>query len=81
VFVGQSAVKSYELCQSKNTSSWTLETIDLSAFAGQTVMLRFRTTLNATGNSNFFLDDVVFTARNTVPGESAFELFLPVTMK
>jgi hypothetical protein len=81
VFVGQSAVKSYELCQSKNTSSWTLETIDLSAFAGQTVTLRFRTTLNATGNSNFFLDDVAFTAKDNAPGEKAFELFLPLTVK
>lgn len=81
VFAGQTAVKQFDLCQANNTNDWTLERIDLSAFAGQTMTLRFRTALNATGNSNFFLDDVAFTARSTVPGESAFELFLPVTMK
>jgi len=81
VFVGQTAVKNFDLCQTSNTNGWTLASIDLSAFAGQTVTLRFRTALNATGNSNFFLDDVAFTASSTVPGESAFELFLPVTMK
>lgn len=81
VLVGQTVVKSFELCQSKNTGGWTLSSIDLSAYAGQTVTLRFRTTLNAAGNSNFFLDDVAFVAKQNVPGESGFELFLPLTVK
>lgn len=81
VFVGQTMVKSFDLCQSSNTNGWTLASIDLSAHAGQTVTLRFRATLNATGNSNFFLDDVAFIAKNDAPGENAFELFLPLTVK
>ena len=81
MFVDQTAVKSFELCQNKNTGDWTLETIDLSAYAGQTVTLRFRTPLNATGKSNFFLDDVAFVAKDNAPGENAFELFLPLTVK
>ena len=81
VLIGQTVVKSFELCQSKNTGGWTLSSIDLSTYAGQTVTLRFRTTLNAAGNSNFFLDDVAFVAKQNVPGESGFELFLPLTVK
>ncbi|HHW84582.1 MAG TPA: hypothetical protein GX400_00035 [Chloroflexi bacterium] len=81
VLVGQTVVKSFELCQSKNTSGWTLASVDLSAYAGQSVTLRFRTTLNATANSNFFLDDVAFVAKQNVPGENGFELFLPLTVR
>jgi len=81
VLVGQTVVKSFELCQSKNTNGWTLASIDLSAYAGQSVTLRFHTTLNAAGNSNFFLDDVALVAGSNTPGGPAFRLFLPVTVR
>jgi len=69
-------------CKEKNTSGWTAVTVDLAAFAGQTVTLRFHATLNGDANSNFFLDDVAFIAcPGGDGGGSAFRLFLPTMRK
>ncbi len=81
VLIGETVVKSFELCQAQNTNGWTPASIDLSAYAGQNVTLRFRTTLNASANSNFFLDDVAFVAKQNEPGENNFALFLPLTVR
>jgi len=82
VQVNQTTVHTVALCQEKNTSGWTAATVDLVAYAGQTVTLRFHATLNGDGNSNFFLDDVAFIARPSGDGGgSAFRLFLPTMRK
>jgi hypothetical protein len=45
------------------TSSWAQsQTFDLSAFAGQTVQLRFTATNDASNISSFFVDDIVLSA-------------------
>ncbi len=82
VQVNQTAVQTIALCQEKNTGGWTAATVDLSAYAGQTVTLHFHAMLNGSLNSNFFLDDVAFIARpGGDGGESAFRLFLPTMLK
>lgn len=43
----------------RNTSNtWSQDTLDLSAYAGQTVILRFVTTTNQTRTTSFWIDDV-----------------------
>jgi hypothetical protein len=59
VTVNGATVEGFDLCQSTNTGDWVQHTINLSSYAGMTVTLGFNATLNATNNSNFFLDDVV----------------------
>jgi hypothetical protein len=48
------------LCSSENTSGWVPRSINLSAYAGQTLSLEFRSTTDSTNNSNWFIDDVSF---------------------
>jgi hypothetical protein len=55
-------VAKYDLCSSTNTSAWTKKTFNLSAYAGQQVMLQIRVRTDSSKNSNFFLDDVAFQA-------------------
>ncbi|MBK8045774.1 MAG: immune inhibitor A [Anaerolineales bacterium] len=51
-------LKTYNLCASRNTSTWVNAQIDLSAYAGKTVDLIFRVRNDATAVSSFFVDDV-----------------------
>lgn len=62
VRVNNTQLKMYELCGSANTGGWVNDAFDLSAFAGQNVTITFRASLDGSLNSNFFLDDVAFTA-------------------
>jgi subtilisin family serine protease len=57
-------VKTYNLCASTNTSGWVKASIDLSAYAGRTVTLIFRTTTDSSLVSNFYLDDVQVVSGN-----------------
>ena len=51
------------------TSSWAQsQTFDLSAFAGQTVQLRFTATNDASNISSFFVDDIVLSAATASSG-------------
>jgi serine protease AprX len=59
VYINTTIVDSLTLCKSSNTNGWVQRTIDLSAYAGQSVSLQFYTQTNGAYNSNFFLDDVV----------------------
>jgi bacillopeptidase F (M6 metalloprotease family) len=59
VTVNGATVEGFTLCESTNTDEWVQHTINLSSYAGMTVTLGFNATVNATNNSNFFLDDVV----------------------
>lgn len=55
----------YELCEDANTGDWVNDAFNLSAFAGQSVTISFRATLDSSLNSNFFLDDVAFVPLRT----------------
>ncbi len=60
VNVNDTEIDQYDLCTNTNSDDWVRATHDLSAFAGQNVTLEFAATLDDSGNSNFFLDDVAF---------------------
>jgi uncharacterized repeat protein (TIGR01451 family) len=58
--VGDTAIDTFDLCQSENTIGWVEHTADLSAYAGQSVSLQLRGENNSLQHSNFFIDDVAF---------------------
>jgi hypothetical protein len=58
--IGDTAIATFDLCQSENTGGWVEHTADLSAYAGQSVSLQFRGETNSLQQSNFFIDDVAF---------------------
>lgn len=58
--VNGTEVKSYYLCGLAETNGWKQVAVDLSQYAGQKVTLQFRTTTDASFNSNLFIDDVAF---------------------
>jgi hypothetical protein len=60
VLVGGTNLLQYSLCTTTATGSWVQQNLDLSAYAGQTLVLEFIITTNSTLNSNFFIDDVSF---------------------
>ena len=49
-----------DLCSSNNTGGWVQKSINLSAYAGQTVTLQIRAATDGSLNSNWFIDDVSF---------------------
>ncbi|HEY73353.1 MAG: hypothetical protein DRJ03_20545 [Chloroflexi bacterium] len=55
---GTTMLKSYNLCESNNTSGWTSQQIDVTGWQSQTVELNFAIETDWILNSNFFLDDV-----------------------
>jgi serine protease len=58
VRVNASSVAQFGLCNALHTNDWPERRIDLSAFAGQTVVLQFRAQNNGSLSSNWFVDDV-----------------------
>lgn len=60
ILVNSNQEQQYELCQENNTSGWSLGTIDMSAYAGQTVTINFRVETDVSLPSTFFVDDVSF---------------------
>jgi hypothetical protein len=50
----------YDLCDDENTNGWVLHTVDLSAYAGQTISLNIAATTDDSNNSNLFVDDLLF---------------------
>jgi hypothetical protein len=58
VAINEDAVDGYWLCASTSTGGWVQRTIDLSAYAGQSVTLYFLADTDGTFNSNLFIDDV-----------------------
>jgi mRNA-degrading endonuclease HigB of HigAB toxin-antitoxin module len=51
-------VRTFKLCEDKNTYGWAHAAVNLSAYKGMTVSLMFEVTTDILYNSNFFLDDV-----------------------
>ncbi len=60
VGVNGSPVRQYNLCQSTGTGDWVWQTFDLSAFAGQSVLLEFVVMTNSSASSSWLLDDIAF---------------------
>lgn len=58
VRIDGTALDTLRLCEAQNTPKWVEKTIDLSAYAGQTVDLQFRAETNSAYNSDLFIDDV-----------------------
>jgi hypothetical protein len=52
----------YPLCWDENTGGWERHTVNLGAYAGQSVSLQIRTETDSSLNSNLFVDDVSFQA-------------------
>lgn len=51
-------VEQYDLCNSNNTGGWVQRTVNLGAYAGQTVSIQIRVETDSSLNSNLFVDDV-----------------------
>jgi serine protease len=62
VVVNGTAVDYYDLCEANNTNGWVLHTVNLAAYAGQSVSLQIRAETDSSLNSNLFVDDVSFQA-------------------
>jgi len=60
--INDTAIKTYNLCTSQNTSGWVKQSVNLAAFAGQTVKLEFNITTNASVFSSWYLDTVSLSA-------------------
>ena len=60
VWVNDTIVDSYGLCANASTSGWVQHVVDLSAYSGSTVALKFQVQTDKTINSNLFLDDLAF---------------------
>ena len=65
VLVDGAVASAYSLCARDNTGGWVKRVLDLSAYAGRSVSLQFRTETDESLNSNLFVDDVSFQASAT----------------
>jgi kumamolisin len=77
-------VKTFNLCSSTQTPSWVSNTVDLSAYAGQTITLIFRATADISQVSSLFLDDVRLVSGSTctaaVDGSAAGTIIEPAAV-
>jgi len=59
LLVGMTELVSLGLCEFGNTTDWVAGTVDLNAYAGQTITIEFEVTTDpAADTSSFFIDDV-----------------------
>ena len=58
VLINGSVVDEYELCTDNNTGGWVKHSVNLSAYAGESVTLQIRVETDSVINSNLFVDDV-----------------------
>ncbi len=59
LLVGMTELVSLGLCESGNTTDWVAGTVNLNAYAGQTITIEFEVTTNSDDStSSFFIDDV-----------------------
>jgi hypothetical protein len=62
VVVNDRAVHRFNLCQPSNTNSWRFATVDLTALAGQDIILQLRAETDRSLVSTFYVDDVTWQA-------------------
>ncbi len=60
VKVNATTIKTHNLCTSEVTAGWVKQVLNLSAYSGQTVMLEFGASTDASLVSSLFVDDVAF---------------------
>jgi hypothetical protein len=60
VVVNGTSVSQYDLCMPQNTGGWVIRSVNLGAYAGQSVLLGFRVATDGSENSNLFVDSVSF---------------------
>lgn len=60
VVVNDNIVQRLNLCQAANVLAWRMSAVDLSAYAGETIVLQLRAETNASETSSFFVDDVAW---------------------
>lgn len=77
VSVNGSTIQSYGLCDDNNTGGYIRQSLNLSAYAGQSVTIAFGITTDSSVNSNFFLDDVSF-ATSAADGANGSD-FIPIS--
>jgi hypothetical protein len=59
---GSTTLATYDLCEDNNTGEWGHRQIDIQAYRGESVNLRFVAVTDGVLNSSFFLDDVSISA-------------------
>jgi hypothetical protein len=62
--INETIVDTVNLCSSTNTGGWVKKSINLSAYAGQTVILQFKAITNSSVISSWYIDDVSFRSTN-----------------
>jgi len=60
VVVNGTTVDEYDLCRDTSTGGWVMYTVDLSAYAGQSVSLQIEAETDSSYASSLFVDDVSF---------------------
>ena len=66
VRINGTRVSTADLCESNNTGGWRVTSVNLGAYAGQTVSLQIRVETDGSLNSNLFVDDVSFQAASAL---------------
>jgi hypothetical protein len=69
VRVAGALIDEFTLCAPQEVTNWTRRAYDLSAYAGQSVLIEFEVTTDGSLNSNWFIDDVSFGATLVGPAE------------
>lgn len=62
VVVNDVILDQFELCKATTTTQWQQRSVDLAAYAGQTINLQLRSELDAFETSILYIDDVSFAA-------------------
>jgi len=69
VLVNNTVVLQKDLCDATSMDGWQKVSVDLGAYAGQTVTLKFVSVTSSSINSNWFIDAVAFSAAATANDE------------
>ncbi|MFK7803142.1 MAG: trypsin-like serine protease [Anaerolineae bacterium] len=67
VVINGTTVTLLDLCGDTATSDWVTAEIDLSAYAGQTIAIKFFTITDESAISSFFIDNASLTYKNETP--------------
>jgi hypothetical protein len=76
VRVNGSNVQVFELCENNNTGGWAARSVDLSAYAGQSVTLEIRVETDSSLFSHLLIDDIAFSGAG-----GASLTYLPINLK
>jgi hypothetical protein len=60
VVVNDTVIRRFDLCEANNRTTWQQVSVNLSTYAGKTVLLQIRAETDRTQTSSFFVDDVAW---------------------